>query len=370
MTELPETADVVVIGGGIMGTSALYHLARLGCANAVLIERETIGAGATSKAAGGFRAQFSDELNIRIALESIRRLARFDQEFGVDIDFKQWGYLFLLREEEVLRFQRSIELQNRLGVPSEMFSSAEALEIVPQLNVDDVAAATFCSLDGYCTPEAVVQGYARAAVELGARVVQGCEVLSVAVQQERIRGVQTARGEVAAPLVVCTAGVWSRDLAAHVGVDLPVEPEKRHVFLTEGLDPLPHELPLTIDFASGFYFQREGEAILFGGREGTLEELAPHATHRLPLLEEMPVRHGWWGYYAMSPDHNAIVGAATDPEGFLYATGFSGHGFQQGPVVGQYLAEVALGLDPLLDLGPLSLERFRGHRPRPEVNVV
>ncbi|MFQ5949055.1 MAG: NAD(P)/FAD-dependent oxidoreductase, partial [Acidimicrobiia bacterium] len=243
-------------------------------------------------------------------------------------------------------------------------------QIVPQLFVDDLAAATFCPTDGYATPEAVVQGYARAAVEMGARVVQGCTVERITVESDRVAGVATSRGGISSPRVVCTAGIWSRELAATAGVDIPVEPERRYVFLTDPGDPLPHELPLTIDFATGYYFQREGESILMGGRVTTLEELAPQAVHRLPLLAGMRIRPGWWGYYAMSPDHNAIVGATPSPQGFLYATGFSGHGFQQGPFIGEYLADLALGRQPLLDLSPLSLERFAGEVLRPEGQVV
>ncbi len=145
-------------------------------------------------------------------------------------------------------------------------------------------------------------------------------------------------GPVSSPLVIIAAGVWSVDLAAAVGLHLPVTPEPRHVWLTEPGDPLPHELPLTIDFDTGFYFQREGKSLLFGGRQTTLEELAPFATHRLPLLADLGIRPGWWGYYEMTPDHNAVIGAAAEPKGLLYGTGFSGHGFQQAPVVGEYLA--------------------------------
>ena len=149
----------------------------------------------------------------------------------------------------------------------------------------------------------------------------------------------------------------------------PVEPEKRHVFFTEPGDPLPHELPLTIDFASGFYFHREGRGLLLGGRAETIEELAPDAVHRLPLLEEIPIRGGWWGYYEMSPDHNAIVGETADPAGLVYATGFSGHGFQQGPVIGEHVANLALGRPTQFDLTPFSLERFAQGTTRAELNV-
>jgi sarcosine oxidase subunit beta len=170
--------------------------------------------------------------------------------------------------------------------------------------------------------------------------------------------------------VILTAGIWSKELAATAAVEIPVEPERRHVFFTEPGDPLPRELPLTIDFATGFYFHREGRGLLFGGREQSLEELAPVAVRRLPVLEALGVRGGWWGFYEVSPDHNALVGATSDPEGLVYATGFSGHGFQQGPVMGEHVALLALGRPTPFDLSPFSLERFQAGAARPELNVV
>ena len=368
---LPQSAEVVVVGGGVMGASALYHLAKAGCNDALLLERETLAAGSTSKAAGGIRAQFSDELNIRVSLECIRRFERFAAEPGGDIDFKQWGYLFLLQtESEVESFRRSLALQNDLGVPSRLLTPEEAAGIVPAIRTDDLLAATFCPIDGYATPEAAVQGYATAAAGLGAKIVQRCAVKRIVVEAGRVTAVETELGGVAASRVILTAGVWSRELAATARVDIPVHPEKRHVFFTEPGDRLPRELPLTIDFATGFYFHREGSGLLFGGREATLEELAPAAAHRLPALEELEVRGGWWGYYEMSPDHNAIVGQTADPQGLVYATGFSGHGFQQGPVIGEHVADLALGRPTMFDLSPFALERFAAGTVRAELNVV
>jgi sarcosine oxidase subunit beta len=367
---LPASADVVVIGGGAMGASAIYYLTALGCRDCVLLERETLGAGSTSKAAGGIRAQFSDELNIRIALECIRRYERFAAEPGGEIDFKQWGYLFLLTEaDDVARFTDGVALQQRLGVPSRMLAAEEAGQIVPQLELDDVLAATFCPIDGYATPEAAVQGYAGAAARTGATIVQGCAVERITVEHGRVSGVETQQGRIATGRVILAAGVWSTELGRTAGVEIPVEPEKRHVFFTEP-DALPRELPLTIDFATSFYFHREGSGLLFGGREQSLEELAPNAMHRLPALENLEVRGGWWGYYEVSPDHNAIVGAAADPEGLVYATGFSGHGFQQAPVIGEHVACLALKLASPFDLSPFSVERFASGSVRPELNVI
>jgi sarcosine oxidase subunit beta len=223
---------------------------------------------------------------------------------------------------------------------------------------------------GTVTPDLVVQGCARRASERGAVVVQSCPVTRILVADERVTGVETTRGTIATRCVVLTAGVWSRELAATAGLDLPVEPEKRHMFFTEDAPGFPPRVPLTIDFGTGFYFHREGAALVFGGREQTLDELAPLAASRLPALADLGVRSSWWGFYEMSPDHNALVGAAAAPTGLLYATGFSGHGFQQGLVVGEHLAELALGAPPTFDLSEFAVERFAAGAARAELNVV
>jgi sarcosine oxidase subunit beta len=363
-----ESAEVVVVGGGAIGAGTAWHLARLGLDDVVLLERDALASGSTSKAAGGIRTQFADELNIRIGLRSLAEFERFAELTGVDIGFRQYGYLFLLDQPaDVEVFRGALSLQQRLGVPSRELAPAEAAEIVPQLAVDDLLAATFCPLDGYATPEAVVQGYAAAA---GVRVRQGCALTGIAVRDGRIVSVDTTAGPIATGTVVCAAGVWSREVAAMAGLDLPVSAEPRWVWFTPQDGGLPERLPLTIDFSTGFYVHREGPGLAFGGRERTLEELAPHAMHRLPVLEELPIQTSWWGNYDVSPDWNAIVGEAAEPSRFLYATGFSGHGFQQAPAVGEHLAELVVGREPTLDLSAFSLDRFEQGAVRAEHFVV
>jgi sarcosine oxidase subunit beta len=366
-----ERADAVVVGGGIVGAAALHYLCRLGCLRPVLVERETVGSGSTGHCAGGVRTLFSDDLNIRIGIESIRRLQRFEEEVGGALDLRLWGYLFLLTDEaDVRRFEAALELQHQHGIDSRLLGADEAAAIVPQLAVDDVIGAAFCPLAGYVTPDLLVQAYIQRAAEHGARVEQSCPATRILVQDGAVVGLETARGLIRTEKVICAAGVWSPALVATAGFELPVEPERRWMFFTEDAPDFPQQLPLTIDFSTGFYFHREGGALTFGGREQSLEELAPIAVRRVPSLETIGVRSSWWGYYEMSPDHNAIVGAADLPQGLFYATGFSGHGFQQGPVVGEHLAELALGREPTFDLEPLSVTRFAEHRERLEHNVV
>jgi sarcosine oxidase subunit beta len=356
-----DTAEVVVIGGGAMGASVAWHLRELGITDVVLLERDSLASGSTSKSAGGIRAQFADELNIRIALRSLDEFERMD-----GIDLRQHGYLFLLdNEADLARFQDALAVQHSLGVPSRELSVEEALEIVPQLDREGLLAATYCDLDGYATPETVVQWYAR-----GIDVQQGCPATAVEVADGRVVGVDTPKGRIATGTVVCCAGAWSAEVAATAGVDLPVKGEPRWMFFTPEDGGMPERLPLTIDFTTSFYFHREGPGLVFGGREQTLEELAEPASRRLPALLELPVQSSWWGYYEVSPDHNAIVGKAAEPAGFFYATGFSGHGFQQAPAVGEHIAELIAGREPTLDLSAFTLERFARGETRPEAFVI
>ena len=354
----------MVIGGGALGAAPAFHLRRLGIDDVVLVERDALSSGSTSKSAGGIRAQFADELNIRIALRS---LAEFE-EMGDEIAFRRHGYLFLLdREEDVAEFRHALALQQALGVPSRELTPAEARELVPQLAVDDLLAATFCPTDGQATPEAVVQWYAR---ESGATVLQGCAATGIDVSNGRIEAVETERGRISTGIVVCCAGMWSKEAAALAGVALPVEGVARSMWFTPEDGGLPERMPLTIDFSTGFYVHREGPGLAFGGRERALEDVAEAAARRLPVLADLPVRSSWWGWYDVSPDWNALVGEAEAPSRFLYATGFSGHGFQQAPAVGEHLAELVTGREPTLDLSAFSASRFAAGAARPEAFVV
>ena len=354
----------MVIGGGALGAAAAFHLTQLGVDDVVLLERDALASGSTSKSAGGIRTQFADELNIRIALRS---LAEFE-EMADEIALRRHGYLFLLdREEDVAAFRAAVALQHSLGVPSRELAPSEALDILPQLALEGVLAATYCPWDGYATPEAVVQRYARAS---GATILQGRPATGIDVRGGRIVAVETTEGRIETGTVVCCAGVWSREVAALAGVDLPVSGEARTMWFTPEDGGLPEAVPLTIDFTTGFYFHREGPGLAFGGRERALEEVAEAAVRRLPLLADLPVQSSWWGWYDVSPDWNALVGESQEVSRFLYATGFSGHGFQQAPAVGEHIAELVVGREPTLDLSPFSAERFAVGAERPETFVV
>ena len=372
-----ERADVLIAGGGVIGTSIAFHLAEAGV-EVLLCERAELGSGSSSKGAGGVRGMFSDELNVRIGLRSLEAWAAFGGRPGADVGFEDVGYLFLLSSaDQVREFERSVELQNRLGLPSRMVSPAEAHELSPLAGLEGVLAAAFCPRAGLVTPEAAVQGYAAGARAHGARVLTGCEVTGLDRTGQGWEA-STGRGPMAAPTLVCAAGAWSGAIAELAGVELAVTGEQRRIAYTGTIDGLPDRLPMTIDFETGFYFHREGPGLLFGTNEVCesqdewLERAAPVLARRAPLLLDAPIAGGWSGLYEMTPDHNALIGAAPPPGGvdgagrFLYATGFSGHGFQQAPAVGEIVRDLYLRLEPFADVAPLAA----GRPERRERNVI
>ncbi len=382
-SSLPDSAAVVIIGGGVMGTSAAFHLAEAGV-DVLLVERGALGSGSTSRAAGGVRTQFSDELNVQIARRSLDAFLDFARRPGWEIDLKRVGYLFVLsRAADVEEFERSVALQHEYGLDSRMLTPGEARERCPLIEGDDVLAGAFSPGDGHATPEAVVQGYAFAARAHGAAIVMNCEVLDIRTSDGEITEVLTERGPIRTDTVICAAGAWSKRCGTMVGVDLPVTPLRRQVLFTEAIGGLPETLPMTIDFESSFYLHREGPGLLMGMSSPgenpgfsveTTEEWIPGlmdaVRRRTPRIADVGIRGGWAGLYEMTPDHNAIIGEASGLARFLYATGFSGHGFLQAPAVGEILRDLILGRPTFTDISPLSVERFDTAALRPEYNVV
>ena len=377
--DLPRTASVVIIGGGVVGCSIAYNLARRGQRDVVVLERETVGSGTTSKAAGGIRAQFSTETEIRFSLESLKVLQNFTEEFGVDPGFKQIGYLFLVSDEKDLRaFETRIALQRRMGVEVTVIKPAEAKAIVPALRVDDLIAAVWGPQDGLAGPAEVTQGFAKRARELGARIVEGVEVMTVDVSGGRVHGVRTNQGDIAAPVVINAAGPTAARVARLAGVTVPVFPRRRHIFFTEPFPDLPGPVPLTTDLASGFYFRKEMEQVLLSpgdvediGQDqivpmdwGKLDETVTKAVHRLPMIERAKIAGGWAGLRPLTPDDHAILGPAPGVEGFFLAVGFGGHGFQHSPATGRHVAAWIVDGKPAMDLTLFDPGRFAKGRAR------
>jgi sarcosine oxidase subunit beta len=376
---------VVIAGGGVIGTSCAFHLAEAGVEGVVLVERGQLGSGSSGRAAGGIRAQFSDVINVALAKRSLAAFEDFGRRPGAEIDLHRVGYLFVLtREQDLEVFERGIERQRRLGVPSEMVTPSRVQELCPLLSVDDVLAGAFSPSDGYATPDSVVQGYAAGARACGATLATDTEILKLVVKGGEIQAVVTSAGTIETGAVICATGAWSRALGALAGVDLPVTPLRRQILFTDALPALPPRLPMTIDFATSFYFHREGPGVLMGmaapgerpgfdaqDSDEWIPALLEVAQRRAPALAQVGIKGSWAGYYEMTPDHNALIGEAADVSRFLYATGFSGHGFLQAPAVGEAVRDLFLGREPVVDVTPLSAERFgRPDALRPEFNVV
>jgi glycine/D-amino acid oxidase-like deaminating enzyme len=382
--QVPDRAGVVVLGGGVMGVSTAFHLAEAGVQDVVLVERDALGEGSTCKAAGGVRAQFSDRLNIELGMRSLEAFRRFRERPGQEIDLHQVGYLFLLQEpEHVTAFQASVELQNSMGVPSRMISPEEAQRLSPLIDPARLSGAAFSPTDGHCTPESVVLGYATAARRLGARIVTGCRATGIETRGNRITAVVTEGGRIETDTVVCATGAWSREVGSWVGVDLPVTPLRRQILLTEPIADLPPNLPMTLHFETSFYFHREGAGLLIGMSDpdeqpgfdtrpddAWLPRLSAAIERCAPRLLDVGLTRGWAGLYEMTPDHNALIGEAPSVSRFLYATGFSGHGFLMGPAIGEVMRDLVLGDAPYVDISPLDARRFAGAGARPELHVI
>src|SRR5688500_8790837 len=382
--QLPSSASVVVIGGGVMGLSTAHHLARRGVRDVVLLDKGALGSGSTCRAAGGIRAQFSDPVNIALGARSLETFRDFPARFGQDIDLHQVGYLFLLSTPEaVAAFEANVALQNELGVPSRVIGVDEARRLSPLISPEGLLAAAYSPTDGHCTPESVVLGYASAARRAGATLLPHCAATGIDVRDGRITGVRTEAGTIATGSVVCAAGAWSAEVGSWAGVDLPVTPLRRQVLVTEPVPGLDPHTPFTIDFDTSFYFHGEGRGLLLGmsdpeeapGFELTrsdawLPRLGEAIERRAPALAEIGIASGWAGLYEMTPDHNALIGRAETVENFLYATGFSGHGFLMGPAVGEVMRDLYLGEETFVDIGGLTAARFADLGVRPELNIV
>ena len=360
-----------------MGASVAYHLTRRGITDVVIVEREKLLAtGSTGRNAGGVRHQFSNAANIRLSIESIALLERFGDEVGSPIDFHQDGYLFLLSSKaSVETFRRNVELQRGLGVAVDWLEPADVDRLAPGVAIEGILAATFCAKDGIADPNGVTMGLAKAAQNAGASVVRETEVTGIRVAGGgRIDAVETSRGVIETRTVVNAAGPWARAIGRHAGIDLPVDPYRRHIFIA-AVDRSAARVPpshiMVIDFGTTFYFHREGAGVLFGMGDPdetptfdtTVQwDFAPKvievAMTRLPALGEASISHAWAGLYEMTPDGNPIIGAVPQVPGLYLINGFSGHGFQHSPAAGRIVADLIAGSDPGVDLSPFALERF------------
>jgi len=386
MSALPRQAQIVVVGGGVMGASAAYHLARRGCRDLLLLEKQPFfGQGATGKCAGGVRYQFSTEINVRLSQLSLPMLERFEDEIGQPIDLRHCGYLFLLTHaDDVATFRHNVALQNRLGVGTVWLSPEEVRRMAPQMATADVLAGVFHDRDGLADPNGVVAGYVGAARRLGVKALTDTAVTGIDVQAGRVTAVRTNRGRVACETVVNAAGPWAGAVSALAGVPLPITPVRRQMLTTTPLPQIPPDFPFVIDFATGLYFHREGEGILTGmanpdeppGFDERVDEAwegvhMEAAIARLPLLAQAGRMAHWAGLYENTPDAHPIIGWVPELDGYAVVTGFSGHGFMHGPAAGLLMAEILLdGQASTLDVSALGYARFAAGALIREFNVI
>jgi sarcosine oxidase, subunit beta len=376
---MAETADVIIVGAGIMGVSTAYHLARLGVRRVAVLERNTVCSGSTALASGGIRHQYGNRLGIELTTHSIVTYERFHDEFGVDPHFRQHGYLILIAtEQELATARRSVALQQSLGVHVELLDAAATRALCPYLNTDDLLGATYTPRDGYADPYLATTAIAARARELGVVIAQGQEVRGFVRDGDRVRGVTTAAGAVEAPAVVIATGAWSGVVGQLAGVTIPVRPHRRHKFMTAPFpaERIPAATPFVIDPNRNFSLRREGPGLLLGhGRrdepdsfstevDRSLEPgVVERAIHRAPALADAALMRAWAGLYEMTPDQTGIVSAVPGVAGLHVIAGFSGHGFMHGPIAGQLMAEILVhGRAVTMDAAPLDLARFaRGH---------
>jgi sarcosine oxidase, subunit beta len=383
--KLPKSADIVIIGGGVMGASVAYHLAARGVKDVILLEKEPyFGQGATGRCAGGVRYQFATEINIRLSQISLPMLECFEEEIGQSIDYRECGYLMLLsRPEDETVFQNNMALQNKLGVDTKWLDGDTIRYLLPIMNLNDIRAGTFNAKDGLVDPNGVVMGYIRKSQQMGAKAITDTEVIGIQRQANRILGVETNRGIISTGVILNTAGPWAGLIGDMVGLDLPITPLRRQILTTTPLAEIPEDFPFVIDFAQSLYFHREGPGLLTGMSNsnetpGFDQNVDPKwelihmeaAISRLPVLETAGVVSRWAGLYENTPDAHPILGA-TPIEGFYVCAGFSGHGFMHGPVAGRLMSEIILdGKASTLDISMLDLARFQENRLIREYNVV
>ena len=376
-----QTAEVVIVGGGIVGASIAWHLTQAGCHNVLVVERETHqGKGSTGKSMGGVRAQFSTPVNIRMSLYSIPFYASFEERMGHPSGYRPQGYLFCATNDKQMNYLRTnLGKQVELGLKGvRLVSAGEIRGLYPQLRADDIVGGSFCETDGFVDPYSAMVGFTQNAVEHGVQVWRDTEVTAISLDPQGICAVETSRGTVATRKVVNAAGAWAAQVAKLAGVDLPVEPLRRMLVPTEPFDRFPHSAPMIIDMSNGFHFRPEALGFLLAWADpeettgykmdfdaGFIEKVLTRAAARVPIFEELAVnpKRAWAGLYEMTPDHHPILGAVPEVPGLFLANGFSGHGVMHAPATGKVLSDLIVkGTTDLIDASLLSFTRFAENR--------
>jgi sarcosine oxidase subunit beta len=381
-------AQVAIIGAGVIGASIAYHLTVRGCTDVLILEKEEAEvSGSTARSAAGVRHQFSNATNILLSRYSIQKLRTLDEEVGGHAELHLVGYLFLVNDAATWeQYQRNVALQRQLDVRVEVLGPEEAARFVPGMRTDDLIGATFGPDDGYCDPYGIAMGYLRAAQRMGARILRGTAVTGFEVRGGAVSGLHTTRGAVACDVAVNAAGPWAGEVAALAGLDVPVRPYRRNVYMTAPFPQIPGPMPLTVDVSSGFYMRHEGASILMGRSNphepssfnttvdwDWLDHVLEAGLYRFPVLQQasLAASQCWAGLYEITPDHNPILGRHPDLANYIDASGFSGHGIMHAPATGMLIAEEILdGRAHTIDIDDLRITRFRTGQQHVEQNVI
>ena len=374
---MPASADVIIIGGGVVGASIAWHLTNAGCRNVVILERETQpGMGSTGKSMGGVRVQFSLAADIRMSRYSIPWFRDFEKLAGHPSGYRAQGYLFVATEPRHLEYlQANYRRQVAEGVRDvRLISREEIVAMVPELRSDDILGGSFCSSDGFVDPHSVLTGFLNRATEQGAQLVRQARVTGIDVDGKGVAGVQTAKGAFASRTVVNAAGAWAAEVAELAGIRLPVKPLRRMLVPTEPFGRISHSVPMTVDMSTGFHFRPEGLGFLMAWNDpaetpgfklnvdrGFVEKILTLAADRVPVFAEAEVNpsRAWAGLYEVTPDHHPILGPVPGLPGLFLANGFSGHGVMHSPATGKILADLILtGATDLIDVRHFDLARF------------
>jgi sarcosine oxidase subunit beta len=384
-----RTAEVVIVGGGIVGSSIAYHLTAAGCKHVLVLERESSqGKGSTGKSMGGVRAQFSTPVNIQMSLYSIPFYAEFDERLGYPCGYRPQGYLFCATSEQHLEYLRAnLSKQIALGLKTARELAADDLSRqFPQLRCDDILGGTFCSSDGFVDPYSAMTGFMSWAADHGAAIARSSEVCGIHRDRAGVSGVATNQGEISTRKVVNCGGAWAAGIAQMAGVELPVAPLRRMLVPTEPFDKFPRTAPMIIDMSNGFHFRPEGLGFLLAWNDpeeepgyktdfepNFIEKILTRAANRVPVFENLAVnpKRAWAGLYEMTPDHHPVLGPVPEVPGFFLANGFSGHGVMHAPATGKILADFILrGKTDLIDASLLDLARFSEGRMIKETAVL
>ena len=376
-----QTADVVIIGAGIVGSSIAYHLTASGCRNVLVLERESAtGKGSTGKSMGGVRAQFSTPVNIQMSLYSIPFYATFEERVGYPCDYRPQGYLFCAtRDRHMAYLSTNFEKQVALGLKNvRLVEGSEILAMFPLLRGDDIIGGSFCSTDGFVDPYSAMNGLMTWATDHGATLRKNTVVTGIVRDARGMAGVETSAGQISTRKVVNCTGAWAAGVAQLAGVDLPVEPLRRMLVPSEPFDQFPHTAPMIIDMSNGFHFRPESRGFLLAWNDpeetpgfktefdpAFVEKILIRAADRVPCFADLPVnpKRAWAGLYEMTPDHHPILGEAPNVPGFFLANGFSGHGVMHAPATGKILSDlIQTGKTDLIDADLLNLARFSEDR--------